>query len=231
MGKSTYREERKKQILAVSATLFANKTYSRTSLQDIASGFKFQKQSLYYFFKAKEDIFYEIMITPISDLLKWVKLITASKKDTVERLRAIIAMHAYGFFLEQHMPKVYVQEKWDVLRPSRRRELKTLERQYDDTIQGILRDGIESGIFRLDIDAKITEFLIIGMLFHMARWYSPKGRLSIEEIVNNCLNLVLRGLFVSERDATVKLDSLDWCPNWLERLRASLETQLHEESI
>lgn len=228
MGKPIYREERKRQILAVAAMLFANRTYSRTSLQDIASRLRFRKQSLYYFFGKKEDILYEILIAAISQVVEWLKRITESPAGPVEKLRNVIAMHAYEFHANESITKLYSQEKWDVLRPSRRRELKTLERQYDDMLQGILREGIDDGLFRADMDVKITAFAMVGMLFHMSRWYSPEGRLSVEEVVNNFVNVVFNGVLSSEREARLQPGLLDAAPGWLSRVKNNLDTLHHE---
>ncbi|MBW1999042.1 MAG: helix-turn-helix transcriptional regulator [Deltaproteobacteria bacterium] len=51
----------KEEITEVSARLFAEKSYAGTSMRDIAKGLNVSIASVYYYFKNKEDILFNII--------------------------------------------------------------------------------------------------------------------------------------------------------------------------
>ena len=52
----------KEKIIEVSATLFNDKSYSATSIQDIAEALGVTKAALYYYISSKEEIFLKFLI-------------------------------------------------------------------------------------------------------------------------------------------------------------------------
>jgi AcrR family transcriptional regulator len=186
------------QIISAAASIIANKGYSRTSLQEIADKVKLRKQSLYHYFKSKAQIFYEILHVVISEGLQNITRIRELPIDPAEKLRRVIYWHAYEFYLHENRMKVYIQGKWDVLGGKCRRELRSLERQYDGTYCDILQEGVASGTFRADLDVHVVEFVLVGIIYHMAKWYSPQGRLTIDQIVDNYVALLFKGLLTPE---------------------------------
>jgi len=191
-------ENRREEILSAAAQLISTRSYSTVSLTEIANKVNLRKQSLYHYFGSKEDIFYEILLDVVSGLIQDLKRITELSVSPAERLKQAIYLHVSKFFENEAKMKVYAEVEWEVLEPKRRREFRALERQYDEMFDGILREGIANSAFRSDLDVRIVEFAIIGMMYHMAKWYSPAGRLSAEEIANNYVRLLLEGIYACD---------------------------------
>ncbi|MFZ5646918.1 MAG: TetR/AcrR family transcriptional regulator C-terminal domain-containing protein [Bacillota bacterium] len=53
--------------------------------------------------------------------------------------------------------------------------------QYERYISGIIKDGIEKGIFR-DVPVKVVINLIMGAANWIGRWYSGDGSMTLQEI-------------------------------------------------
>ena len=69
-------------------------------------------------------------------------------------------------------------------------------KDYERYWQQILREGIENGEFRPDLDIPVASYGLLGMLNWLYKWYDPQGRLSIGEVVEQFTALALAGLLV-----------------------------------
>ena len=218
----TYREQ---QILSVAAVLFADKGYSRTSLQDIGDKIKIRKQSLYHFFASKEDIYFTILRKTVLDIVTNVKKISEMKGQPSKILRNIIGYHALQFKQNEFPTKVYMRGTKKFLKRTRQNELRNFEREYNEIIQKVIQDGINVGEFRNDFDNKVIVFAISIILSQIGSWYSVKGRLSINKIANDYATFILRGLISDINGQSSELNNLINEPNWLGKLDAKLKVR------
>ena len=62
-------------------------------------------------------------------------------------------------------------------------------------VQEIISKGIESGDFSV-MDSRLSVLSTFGVLNDIIRWYSPQGRLSVEEIGECVAEFVLKGFGV-----------------------------------
>jgi hypothetical protein len=58
----------------------------------------------------------------------------------------------------------------------------------------IIQEGIDKGIFRKDIDVRITTLSLFGMLNWMTQWFKPRGRLSAEKLCELTYDFAIRGI-------------------------------------
>lgn len=186
--------DKREKILTVAASLIAAGGYTTVTLEDIADKIQLKKQSLYHYFGSKTDILYQIPHDVVVHMVSNLKQITELPVDPAEKLQRFIMMHVTEFYKQEAKMKVYAQVVWSELEPKRQRQLRALEKEYEELFHGILNDGIKAGIFRSDLDIRVIEFAIIGMMTHMAKWYSRTGRLPAEDIAENYIKLVFGGL-------------------------------------
>lgn len=188
--------EKREQILSVAASIISGKSYSDTSLKDIATGVNLQKQSLYHYFASKEDLFYQILEAAILKAIKSPREANRLSINPIAKLRRIIISYTSLFYTDEALMKVFAQEKWDMIDSKLRIHIIDLQREYDNIVQDVLRQGIREKMIKADIDIKIVSFAIIGMIYHMGRWYSSSGRLPIGNIADEWVKLILKGLLV-----------------------------------
>jgi hypothetical protein len=67
-------------------------------------------------------------------------------------------------------------------------------KEYERCWQQILREGIENGEFRPDLDIQVTSYGMLGMLNWSYKWYDPQGRLSVREVAEEFTTLALAGV-------------------------------------
>jgi hypothetical protein len=58
----------------------------------------------------------------------------------------------------------------------------------------VLRDGIDSGSFRPDLDPEITYRFLRDSVWVAVRWFRQDGRLTPEQLADQYLRLILQGI-------------------------------------
>src|SRR3984957_12839388 len=97
--------------------------------------------------------------------------------------------------LKPHYPHlfVYLRERESVKR--RFREMIGFSpKEYERCWQQIIREGVETGEFRAELDIQVASYGLLGMLNWLYKWYDPQGRLSVQEVAEQFTSLALAGL-------------------------------------
>jgi len=79
------------------------------------------------------------------------------------------------------------------LTPEHRDEIIKLRKVYDDVVLSIIRRGRESGHFA-NLDEQIVSYLIPSMIIRSNIWFSPKGRLTAEQVGDTMFELIYQGI-------------------------------------
>jgi AcrR family transcriptional regulator len=189
------------EIRSVSIDLFSKRGFQGTPLRDIAGKVGIRVGSLYNHIASKGDLLFDIMETVMLDLLEDQRQV-AETPDVVERMRLLVYHHVK--FHCARAEEVFVgNSELRSLNRSQRNRIVALRDQYERVFQAELQDGIRQGKF-LPIDVQVTSYGILAMTTWVSAWYSPRGRLSLEEIAEIYTAMVLRGIW---NPAAGKLES------------------------
>lgn len=66
--------------------------------------------------------------------------------------------------------------------------------RYAAMFEATIREAVDRGEFRADLDPKLATLALFGMCNWMYRWYRPDGPLSDAEIAERFLSILLRGM-------------------------------------
>ena len=83
----------REKVLAISATLFREKGFERTSLREISKACGMLPGSLHYRYRAKDDILVDMMRLAIERIISGIVDATVSVDDPLEKLRAAMRAH------------------------------------------------------------------------------------------------------------------------------------------
>ena len=168
-------EERRTLFLETAATLFEQKGYASTSVEDITNALGFTKGVFYYYWKTKLEILEEIGKRGLQAMHDRLCEGIADDSSPAARLEAAIANHIDN--VTQRRPIIAV-----LLSDSIRSEA-VIEghKVYARRFQEIVEEGIAAGVVR-DMDPQLITFAILGLCNSIVRWYRPSGRMSANEI-------------------------------------------------
>ena len=182
----------KQEIITTAAALFKEKSFSATSVQDIADALNVTKAALYYYITSKEEILYEIFDQTMTTAELRLEQLLERKLPAEELLREVIYNQIMAYIDEMPNITIFFSETHNLL-PENRKSINERRKKYGDIIAGFLRGGIEKNVFR-EIEIYPIVYGIIGMCNWLSYWYKLDGRLKPEEIADLYTDIVFRGI-------------------------------------
>jgi len=185
--------ERRAHLVVLAGELFAQKGYRATTVREIADAAGILSGSLYHHFDSKESIGDEILSNFINEVLAdyrgavasaaspraAIEQIVRSTSRTLARHRAALAMlqNDWSYFAAQprfaYLPKA----------------LREIERIWVSQLEA----GKESGLFRADLDTKLTYRLLRDVLWIPEQWRRTRGY-STDQVVDAFLRILFEGI-------------------------------------
>jgi TetR/AcrR family transcriptional regulator, cholesterol catabolism regulator len=174
-NRTAYRE-RRQEIITVAADLFKARGFRGTSIGQIAEALDTDRATLYYYIGSKEELFDEVVTDAVRanvDVALAIKDGEGSAPDKLRRL-VISLMESYA----AHYPflYVYIQENLGHVGGTRAdwsREMRQLNKAYEDAVVAIIQSGIDEGTIRPIAEAWVMAYGLIGMFGWTNRWFNP----------------------------------------------------------
>lgn len=185
---------REREIVAAAASLFEQRGFHATSMEDIAHAVGIRKPTLYHYLRSKAEIVARIHDECIALLRPPLQgyLAQGLAPDVVlERVCAdIIRMSAThpGYM------RVYLEHHRE-LPPEDREQARRLRDEYTALVRGVVRDGVDRGSFATD-DVSLTVLAFFGICNWSYQWFRPDGPRSADELAHELTRGFLDGLRV-----------------------------------
>ena len=182
----------KEKIIEVAAAQFCEKGYAGTSIRDISHALNISIASLYYYFRNKEHLLFTIIQSIGEDLLSVLRKVSHDCDDPLEGLCEMLSRQIVLTEKKRAKVKIYVEEQHNLSKKSRKiiyRQHREIYDIYAQQLRKLKRKGIISSE-----SIAITAFAIFGMVNWCYRWYKSDGKLSIEEVKDRLINLLLNGM-------------------------------------
>ena len=200
-GEARKSDQRWQNILAGGARVFRRLGYGNATLEDVAREVGIDRSTLYYYVATKAELLVAILDEPIQRMTRDLRAICERDLPATEKLRRAVQQHMKA--LADNYPELFVflAENLHLLPIGDERRIPENAAEYGVLMQGIIREGIDAGEFRADIDPQLAMLGIIGMCNWSHRWYRADGRLSLLEIGGQFADLALEGLLKRARRA------------------------------
>ena len=185
---------KKSWILDKAGMLFWKQGYHGTSMRDIASACDCKAANIYNYFKSKEDILFEVIRDITERAVDSIRhLENDETMNPVEQLRSLIKSH-FGVLVQMKQSSVFISDTGlQNLTREHRKAIIELRDIYDNIMLKVIRHGIKSGDFIVK-DEKVIVYLISSTIVRSSIWFSPKGRLSAEQVADVMFDFAYRGI-------------------------------------
>jgi AcrR family transcriptional regulator len=183
------RQSRRELIVLAAVEVFREMGLEKATLEAVGERVGLSKASLYYYVRSKEELLGHVVIHVVRAQEEALSLLLLSCDGPEERLRAFCNSHVRIICTDpvgQVSARVALSGiKDDVVR----RPLH----EYMSRLEAILREGVAAGVFR-DMDLRIAQHSIIATLNAVPLWFSPEGRLSLDEVASEVSGLLVDGI-------------------------------------
>lgn len=185
------------EILRACAQFFYERGYRGTSLEDVAEQLNITKPAIYYYFKNKEEILCELYSKAVDYLLENMELVYKKEEPSDEKLINMIKTHIDVITYELPLITIFFQEK-NELPKEYKREIASKKLMYENYFVKTLENGINDGTFSVQ-DPILSSRHILGMCNWILHWYEPNRKYSPEDLSENIISIVLKGVISEEK--------------------------------
>jgi TetR/AcrR family transcriptional regulator, cholesterol catabolism regulator len=185
---------RRDELLELAATMFAERGLRATTVRDIADSAGILSGSLYHHFSSKEEMVDELLRGFLDWLFDRYQEIVATEPNPLERLKGLF-MASFEAIARRHAQVVIYQD--EAKRLSGQPRFSYVEERNKEQRKmwvDVLRQGIEEGYFRPDLDVDLVYRFIRDTTWVSVRWYQPGGPLTAEQVGRQYLAIVLGGI-------------------------------------
>lgn len=190
---------KREAVLQTAAQLFLEKSYARTSLNDVADRLNITKPALYHYFHSKEQILLECYRLGTGMIEEILGEIAVHCGAGIEKVEAFI--RAYSSVMTVNFGRCVMRLDEGDLSPEAFTEVRACKRKIDRRLRSFIQEGIEDGSIA-PCDPKLAAFAIAGALNWICVWYEPDGPLSAEEIAAQYTRTLTRGLALEVRGSS-----------------------------
>ena len=195
------RSRRRADMVAIAAELFAQKGYRATTVREIADAAGILSGSLYHHFDSKESIGDEILSSFINEVLANYRAAVAEATDPRVALEQIVRTTSRT--LAQHRAALtMLQNDWNYFASQPRfayllKAVREIERIWITQLDA----GKQAGLFRVDLDPKLTYRLLQDVLWIPAQWRRTRGY-SADQVIDGFLRILFEGIATGTLGAT-----------------------------
>jgi AcrR family transcriptional regulator len=178
-------------VLHTAVRMFLERSYGRTSMDDVAMQLNITKPALYHYFRNKEEILVEIYRLGTDLIDEMLDSIEADEKPGLDKVADFIA--GYIQIITGDFGRAVIRLDDGELSKAGRKLVRGRKREIDHRLRAIIEAGIRDGSIA-SCDAKIASFLLAGAIHGMAAWYEPTGPLKLSDITSQYARLLTAGL-------------------------------------
>jgi AcrR family transcriptional regulator len=193
-------EERRPEILAAALDLFAEKGFSATRLEDVASRAGLSKAAIYLYFKDKASLLTAVVQAAVGARLDMAQAVVAAHQGPVAPLFAELLALLAREVGHSRLPDIIKL----VIGESRahpeigRAYLENVIKRALPLFQGLIERGIAAGEFRA-VDTRLAVKCLVAPMLLGALWrsvFEPIGAepLDIEALARQHADIFLKGL-------------------------------------
>jgi len=186
----TYTEQRA-AILAQAATLFAQRGYAATTMNDIAQACALSKATLYHYYRDKYALLVSICAGHVETLHALVVEVEARQLPPEARLRTLITCFVAAYADARHAHRVLTEDVRCLEDADRARVLATERALVAAFARAVV--AVRPELAQADL-AKPLTMLLFGMINWMFTWVRAEGTLDHDALAPVVADLFLGGL-------------------------------------
>jgi AcrR family transcriptional regulator len=181
---------RKVELRTAAAHLFRKVGYARATVRDVAKAVGLQSGSIFYYYETKEEILVDVMREGMRRFMETVMEPLRDATTPVMRLRALLIGHLKALHGGNDELAVILSE-WRSLAPNSRRKIVKQRDEIEAMWDRVLRELATEG--RVHGDLAILRLALLGAANWSLQWYDERGRLSIDALADQLLELFVPG--------------------------------------
>lgn len=178
-------------VLQVAVQVFSERGYDGTSMADLARALGVHKSSIYHHVPGKEELLRLALDRALDSLFALTCEDGACNGTAVDRLEHILGRTVQ--VLTQQLPYVTLLLR---IRGNTAVERRAMKRRgsFDRFLQELVRQAVDEGHIRPDVDPGLTARLLVGMVNSISEWHRPGQGTEGGDVVDALISIAFDGL-------------------------------------
>ncbi len=177
-------------LLQTAAHLFRSKGFDRTTVRDLASAVGIQSGSIFHHFKSKDEILRSVMEQTIVYNTALMHAELAEAVGVRERVLALIRCELQSIMGGTGEAMAVLVYEWRSLSADGQTQVLALRDRYEQVWLQVLGEARDAGLISGDVF--ITRRFLTGALSWTTTWFKPEGSLSLGQLADQALKLLLK---------------------------------------
>jgi TetR/AcrR family transcriptional regulator, cholesterol catabolism regulator len=186
--------ERREALVRIAAELFAERGYRATTVRHIGDAAGVLSGSLYHHFDSKETILDELLSSYLVDLLQTYQAIVRAEHSPLGVLRELVIASFHSMSEHRAAITVLQNERNHLVGLPRFSYLAKTEDEVRHLWITVLRDGVDAGEFRPDLEPAIVYRFLRDSVWGAVRWFRQDGAMSVDQLAKQYLTFAFSGL-------------------------------------
>lgn len=191
-------------IAQAAKTVFAERGYTRATLEDIAQRAGMSKATIYIYYKNKDDLFLHVVEELVNATTAATAQAATMPKAPLGKLARIVRDKMTFYEQERDFFRIYLNEKQGLEvapKDPHKRALRDMYLQEVQVLDRVLHEGMEAGVLR-QMDSRRLAFFLREMISTvLVQRIQGKAKTSVDEDVEQLLDLFLHGTSPNSRPA------------------------------
>jgi len=176
-------------LLRVAVTVFNERGYDGTSMEDLAARLRISKSAIYHHVSSKTELL-QLAVDRALDALAAV--VTEPVGETaIAQLESVLRGSVHVLVAELPFVTLLLRVRGNT---DAERRAMARRRDLDHLLTGVVSAAVEEGSLRFDVDPAVTARLLFGTVNSLIDWYRPSRSLRPEELADAVVVLALEGL-------------------------------------
>ena len=184
---------RRDRITAAAARLFAERGIAATTVRMIGDEVGVLSGSLYHHFSSKEEMVDAIIACYFEELLERYKAVLAKFDAPRDRLAELTRVSFRSIADHPEACEIYRNDYKYLAGIPRFAYVVKATSKVQRTWLSVIDAGVLAGDFRKDLDAALFYRFARDAIWQSARWFTPRGPHTIDEVADACVSLLLDG--------------------------------------
>ena len=178
-------------VLDVAVRAFNEYGYDATSMGTLATRLGLSKSAIYHHFPSKDHLLEAALDEALGGLEGVLTEPGATSGSAADRLSHVL--HRAVEVLVERLPYVTLLLRLRGNTPVERTAL-VRRREFDRAVASLVLAARDAGELRSDIDPRIAERLMFGMINSIVEWYRPEGPEDASRLADDVLAVAFDGL-------------------------------------
>jgi TetR/AcrR family fatty acid metabolism transcriptional regulator len=182
------KEERRQRIIELSKRVFSKYGVRKTIMEDIAKEIGFTAAAIYYYFDSKDDLFKACLQDEISKVVAMMEEEIKNAQTPQEKLKKIVEAKVEG--TKKIIKNFNIGEEivGELRGEIERLGLKELASREIKLIEDTIKEGVEKGAFKENIDIKRVTFIIHTLAKELA------SKSASQKDISDTIDIILSGI-------------------------------------